>query len=53
MARVAQSLPPDASRPPVLSSPELAMLQAREALDALDSPRSTKPQPAKPQGAAG
>lgn len=37
MARVAQSLPPDSSRPPVLSSPELAMLQAREVLDATDS----------------
>ena len=44
MARVAQSLPPDASRPPVLSSPELAMLQAREALEALDSQQSAKPQ---------
>ncbi len=40
MARVAQSLPPDSSRPPVLSSPELAMVQAREALEATDSPAS-------------
>jgi Asp/Glu/hydantoin racemase len=40
MARVAQSLPADAARPPVLSSPELAMKQAREALDALESRKS-------------
>jgi Asp/Glu/hydantoin racemase len=44
MARIAQSLPPDASRPPVLSSPELAMLQAREALETLDSQNSASPQ---------
>jgi hypothetical protein len=40
MARVAQSLPPDSTRPPVLSSPELAIAQAREALAAADSPAS-------------
>jgi Asp/Glu/hydantoin racemase len=40
MARIAQSLPADPSRPPVLSSPELAMRQAREALD---SAASAKP----------
>jgi Asp/Glu/hydantoin racemase len=40
MARVAESLPPDPSRPPVLSSPELAMRQARETLEALDSTKT-------------
>ena len=40
MARIARSLPPDSSRPPVLSSPEMAMKQAREALDTLESQES-------------
>lgn len=43
MARIAQSLPPDSSRPPVLSSPELAMVQARQTLEALDSGESAAP----------
>jgi Asp/Glu/hydantoin racemase len=37
MARIADRLPPDARKVPVFSSPALAMAQARETLDALDS----------------
>jgi hypothetical protein len=42
MARIAQSLPPDPSRPRVLSRPELAMQQARQALDSAASAKPAK-----------
>jgi hypothetical protein len=37
MARIADRIPPDARKVPVFSSPALAMAQARETLEALDS----------------